>query len=98
MSTGSKTTFRAGGWEVSIEVMGGDSTRVHDYGLSPASWRRAAAFLRTYDADTALRLMDERAERAFDRDDVATCLRWRELMTGVHAIASVEPLSGDRVH
>lgn len=98
MSKTSKFVARVGAVKVSVELYENDESRLHDYGLTPATWRRAAKFLKVLGGDKALDLMDERAERALVRGDFDTCERWRNLMAAIHAIEEGTPLASDRVH
>ncbi len=86
------------GATVTIEEYENSTSRLHDYGLTPATWRRGAKFIRLFGGDQALELMNQRAELAMMRGDMKACVRWRNLMAAVHAIESAVPLSSDRVH
>ena len=94
----SKEAYTFGNVRVTLTNIQDNSPRLHDYGLSHSMWVRASLFIDHLGVDEALRAMDERAERAFARGDLRTCMLWRDLMAGVHAIASDEPLPGDRIH
>lgn len=54
--------------------------------------------MQRYGSDNALELMDDRADRALARSDIATCQKWRELMAVIHAIENDEPQPIDRIH
>jgi hypothetical protein len=50
-----------------------------------------------YGADGALALLDERAEKCIGRCDLASAVRWRNVMAAIHAISSETP-GTDRPH
>lgn len=93
-----KWVDRIGNVRLTIESIIDDAYRLHDYGLSDSMWRRGARFIAKYGPDRALELIDGRAERAFRRADMRTCMRWRDVMAAIHAISDEEPLLTDRIH
>jgi hypothetical protein len=54
--------------------------------------------MKRYGSEQALELLDQRAERAFAKNDIAMCYRLRDLMVAIHAIEEDEPKLTDRVH
>jgi hypothetical protein len=56
--------------------------------VPPAAWRRASRLIDRYGTDGALALLDERAERCVDRRDLASAVRWRNVMAAIHAVSS----------
>ncbi len=93
-----KWVQQIGEFRLTIESVIDDDSRLHDYGLSDSTWRRGARFVAKYGPDLALEMIDSRAERAFRRTDMPTCMRWRDVMAAIHAIADEEPLLTDRIH
>lgn len=93
-----KTDFVVGKYDVTIESIVDDASRLHDYGFSRSTWYRGANLMRRLGSDRALELMDERADRALARGDLAMCHKWRDLMGVIHAIESDEPQPTDRLH
>lgn len=84
--------------DIRIEVYEDTRSRLHDYGLTNATWRRAMRIMQQYGDETALSLLDERAERALIKGNLSVCVRWRDLMAAIHALVESEPKSTDRVH
>ena len=84
--------------DLTVTIYEDDTPGFHDYGLSRPVWIRACSIMSRHGFERALSIMDAKAERAFDRGDLATCVRWRALMAAVHAIGSDDPLPCDRVH
>lgn len=66
--------------------------------LGKQTWYRALKLLLRYGHESALDLIDHRANRAADRGDYATSARWRRLITAIHAMIEDEPRSGERIH
>src|SRR5262249_2679824 len=94
-----KTELRSGRVRLIIESFENDEPSLHDYGLKrSASWLRAVKFMKHFGSAEALRLIDSRAERAIERGDLATCERWRTLITAIHAVEEDELSLGDRLH
>lgn len=81
-----------------ISALDAGSSGMHDYGISASAWRRAARMIGHYGIDHALQVADERAEGAFARGDMSICLRWRAIMTGLHAVGSDVVHADERVH
>ncbi len=63
--------------------------------ITRRAWRRAVRMLRNFGAEHALELIDARAEAAVDRGDIETAIRWRTLITAIHAIVEDERLFGE---
>lgn len=93
-----KTEYAVGKYDVTIESIVDDSSRLHDYGFSRATWLRGARLMRHLGSDQALELMDARADSALARGDLKMCHKWRDLMGVIHAIESEEPQPTDRIH
>lgn len=93
-----KTEYVVGKYDVTIESIVDDSSRLHDYGFSRATWHRGARLMRRLGPEQALELMDARAGRALARGDLKMCHKWRDLMGVIHAIESDEPQPTDRIH
>ncbi len=90
--------FREGNARVRI-VTSRPSGRATDlYPLKPVQWRRATRLLNKHGEQRCLRLMDSRAEAAFERSDTPTCLAWRDLMVAVHSICAEAPRVGEGRH
>jgi hypothetical protein len=93
-----KTKHVEGKYDVTIESIVDDSSRLHDYGFSRATWLRGARLMQHLGSDQALEQMDGRADRALARGDLKICHKWRDLMGVIHAIESEEPQPTDRIH
>lgn len=93
-----KSEYVVGKYDVTIESIVDDVSRLHDYGFSRSTWYRGANLMRRLGSDRALELMDAKADRALSRGDLAMCHKWRDLMAVIHAIESDEPQPTDRVH
>lgn len=93
-----KTEYVGGKYDITIESIVDDSSRLHDYGFSRATWYRGVRLMRRLGPDQALELMDIRADRALARGDIEMCHKWRDLMGVIHAIESEEPQPTDRIH
>jgi len=91
------TDQTVGRFRILLEKIDGDPEN-HDYGLPRAAWMRAIRLMNHYGSDTALDLIDKRAERAADRGDYASAERWRNLITAIHAIENDERLLGEKMH
>ncbi len=70
----------------------------HVYPMPPRTWRRASRIIDRYGADAALELLDARAEKAFERGDIPSAVRWRDVMAAIHATINDTPLEGDSRH
>ena len=86
-----------GDFHVKLEV---DESKpgLHDYGIPRMAWLRGVKFINNFGADSALELIDQRAERAADRRDYDSVRRWRDLIVAIHAIQEVEHLPGESTH
>ncbi|ESW86045.1 hypothetical protein X770_20855 [Mesorhizobium sp. LSJC269B00] len=93
-----KSGFKVGPYDVTIDSTIDNASRLHDYGFDRATWHRGVRMMQRYGSDNALELMDDRADRALARSDIATCQKWRELMAVIHAIENDEPQPIDRIH
>jgi hypothetical protein len=93
-----KTVQSIGRCTITIESFEDDGSELHDYGLPRPVWIRAARLIARFGADPALDLIDQRAEAAFERGDINTCRKWRDVMAAIHAISSDTPLISDRIH
>ncbi len=93
-----KTEYVVGSYDVSIESIVDDSSRLHDYGFSRTTWHRGTRLMQRFGSDQALELLDARADRALARGNLKLCHRWRDLMGVIHAIESDEPQPTDRIH
>jgi len=51
-----------------------------------------------YGAALALELLDARANRAVDRGDIPSAVRWRDVMAAIHAVIKDEPEEGEPRH
>jgi hypothetical protein len=69
-----------------------------DYDIPRQSWIRGVKFMKLFGPEEALRIIDERAERAAERGDYDTARRWRTLITAIHAVQEDERLFGQRPH
>ena len=54
--------------------------------------------MRRYGPDLALELLDERANRCYERKDIPMCYRLRDLMVSIHSMTEEEVQPNDRVH
>ncbi len=70
----------------------------HPYPMPPRTWRRASRIMDRYGADQALELLDARASRAVDRNDIPSAVRWRDVMAAIHAVINDEPNEGEPYH
>lgn len=68
------------------------------YPLAARQWRRAMRLLGAYGERECLVRMDARAEAAFGRGDLRTCLAWRDLMVAVHEACHESPEAGQGTH
>lgn len=93
-----RAEFRIGNYDVTLESIVDDASRLHDYGFSKSTWHRGVRLMRQLGSDQALDLMDIRADRALARGDLAMCHKWRDLMAVIHAVESDEPQPTDRIH
>lgn len=93
-----KTEYVVGKYDITIESIVDDSSRLHDYGFSRATWHRGARLMQRLGSDQALELMDTKADRALARGDLKMCHKWRDLMGVIHAIEAEEPQPTDRIH
>lgn len=75
-----------------------DGGFLQDYGIRRSAWLRGVRLAKHFGTSEALELVDARAERALARGDLDLCIRWRDLIVAIHAIANDEPLLSDRVH
>lgn len=62
--------------------------------VPPAAWRRASQLIDRYGADEALALLDKKAERCIARRDLASAIRWRNVMAAIHAVSWEAPGAG----
>ncbi len=67
----------------------------HVYPMPPRTWRRASRIIDRYGADTALEVLDARAEKAVERGDIPSAVRWRDVMAAIHAVINDTPLEGE---
>lgn len=64
----------------------------HVYPMPPRTWRRASRIINRYGVDVALELLDTRADRAVERGDIPSAVRWRDVMAAIHAIINDSPV------
>ncbi|NRP75118.1 hypothetical protein ILFOPFJJ_06041 [Ensifer psoraleae] len=93
-----KSTYDLGDYELSVELVINDESRLHDYGIRRSAWFRGIRMMRRYGPDLALELLDERANRCYERKDIPMCYRLRDLMVAIHAMTEDEVQPNDRVH
>ncbi len=93
-----KSEYVVGEYVITIESMIDYSSQLHDYGFSRSTWHRGVRLMERFGSDRALELMDSKAERAFERGDLVTCSKWRDLMGVIHAVVADEPQPNDRIH
>ena len=93
-----KNRYTAGDYDITIESFVDDDSRLHDYGIRRSAWYRGVRLMKQLGSTKALELIDERANKALARGDIAMCCRWRDFIVVIHAIESDEPLCTDRVH
>jgi hypothetical protein len=86
-----------GGVRLTLETSEGEPGP-HDFGIPRQSWIRGVKFMRHFGEDQALKIIDERAERAAGRGDYDAARRWRTLITAIHALQEDERLHGERSH
>ena len=86
------------GMRVLVRAYRGGKAAPRPYPLSARQWRRAVRLLGVFGEARCLELMDERAEAALERGDLATCLAWRDLMVAVHEVCREEPGAGQRTN
>jgi hypothetical protein len=93
-----KSRYRVGDYDITIESFVNDDSRLHDYGVRRSAWYRGVRLMKRLGSARALDLIEERADRALARGDVAMCCRWRDFIVVIHAIEADETLPTDRVH
>ncbi|WP_338530624.1 hypothetical protein [Nitratireductor thuwali] len=92
-----KSEYSIGNFDITIESIIDDESRLHDYGFSRSTWLRGVRLMKRFGSEEALELMDQRADGALERGNLALCNRWRDLMGVIHAIEADEPLPSDRI-
>jgi hypothetical protein len=93
-----KITQIDGDLELTVELIINDKSRLHDYGIPRSAWFRAIRLMKRYGSTNALELLDDRAVRAFARQNVRMSYRLRDLMIAIHAMEEDEVMPNDRVH
>lgn len=85
---------------ISLEEISGEGRYAapHDYRVSRTAWRVGARMLDKMDVDSALAILDDRAERCIAKRDIGSARRWRDVMAVIHAIAAEQVQSGQGPH
>jgi hypothetical protein len=93
-----KSTYDLGDYELSVELVINDKSRLHDYGIDRPAWTKGIRLMKRYGPEKALELLDERAIRAYARSEERLCFRLRDIMVAIHAMNEDEVQPNDRVH